>query len=156
MSKAAAYVFKVALTHQKKIWRRIAIRSDQTLDDLHRAIFDAFDRYDDHLYSFYIAPAGLKGRAAMLEAIEYSHPFCFDQAGPFGVYERQKNAAETTIDSLRLTPGRQFRYLFDFGDSWEHQIKVEATDVSVESGRKYPCIVEKHGASPDQYPEQEK
>jgi hypothetical protein len=155
MSKATVYLVKVALTHRKKIWRRIAIRSDQTLCDLHWAIYQAFDRYEDHLYSFYIAPAGLKGRAATVEAMEYTHPMCLEDPGPFGGDERTRNAEETTIDSLRLTPGRQFRYLFDFGDNWEHQIMVEATDTPVEPGKKYPSIVEKHGDSPDQYPEQE-
>jgi len=37
--RATLYVFKVALAGQKSIWRRIAIPSDQTLDDLHEAIF---------------------------------------------------------------------------------------------------------------------
>ena len=55
---ATLYMFKVALSQQKRIWRRIGIRSDQTLDDLHAAIFDAFDRFDEHLYSFYIPPPG--------------------------------------------------------------------------------------------------
>ena len=53
---AKVYVFKVALKGAKRIWRRIAIRSDQTLDELHQATFDAFDRYDEHLYSFYLPP----------------------------------------------------------------------------------------------------
>lgn len=48
------FVFKVALKGARRIWHRIAIRSDQTLDDLHKAIFNAFDRYDEHIYSFYI------------------------------------------------------------------------------------------------------
>jgi len=47
------FIFKVALAGRKNIWRKIAIKGNQTLDDLHGAIFDAFDRYDDHLYSFY-------------------------------------------------------------------------------------------------------
>jgi hypothetical protein len=34
---ASVVVFKVALQGRKGIWRRIAVRSDQTLDDLHEA-----------------------------------------------------------------------------------------------------------------------
>ena len=61
MSKAVPiFVFKVALAGQKSIWRKIAMRGNQTLDDLHEAIFDAFDRYDEHLYSFYFPPPGTK------------------------------------------------------------------------------------------------
>ena len=52
------FIFKVALAGRKSIWRKIAMRGNQTLDDLHEAIFDAFDRYDEHLYSFYFPAAG--------------------------------------------------------------------------------------------------
>ena len=34
------------------ISRTIQIRGDQTLEDLHHAIFDAFDRWDEHMYEF--------------------------------------------------------------------------------------------------------
>ncbi len=42
-------MFTVVTLRDKKIWRRIAIRGNQTLDDLHETIFDAFDReeYDE-------------------------------------------------------------------------------------------------------------
>ena len=32
--------------------RTIQIRGDQTLEHLHRAIFDAFGRWDEHMYEF--------------------------------------------------------------------------------------------------------
>ena len=44
------FVLKVALAGRKGIWRKIALRGGQTLDDLHEAIFEAFDRDDEHLY----------------------------------------------------------------------------------------------------------
>src|SRR3954454_24316954 len=34
------------------ISRTIQIRGDQTLEDLHRAIFDAFGRWEEHMYEF--------------------------------------------------------------------------------------------------------
>ena len=33
--------------------RTIEIRGDQTLADLHRAIFQAFDRWEEHMYEFH-------------------------------------------------------------------------------------------------------
>ena len=33
-----------------EISRTIQIRGDQTLEDLHHALFDAFDRSDEHMY----------------------------------------------------------------------------------------------------------
>ncbi len=124
---AKVYVFKVALKGAKRIWRRIALRSDQTLNDLHEAIFDAFDRYDEHLYSFYIPPLESQGRARLREATEYTHPYAAEEPGPFSD-DPINNAAETTIDDLKLVKGQRFDYLFDFGDSWWHEITVEETE----------------------------
>ncbi len=144
------YIFKVALTDARRIWRRIAIRGDQTLEKLHKAIFEAFDRYDPHLYSFYFPKPGVRGRERLRDAVEYTHPYVLEDH-PFGG-RGLRNAAATKIEELKLEKGQSFDYLFDFGDSWEHLITVEQTDALVERGR-YPRIVEKRGESPPQYPE---
>ena len=148
---ARLYVFKVALKGAKRIWRRIAIRSDQTLDELHEAIFDAFDRYDEHLYSFYLPPLESRGRARLRDATEYTHPYAAEEPGPFAD-EPIKNAAQTKIADLRLVPGQRFDYLFDFGDSWWHELTVEQTEGEAVAGA-YPQIIEARGESPPQYPE---
>ena len=134
------YVFKVALEGRKRIWRRIAVRGNQTLDNLHEAIYEAFDRDDEHLYSFYLS-----------DAVEYAHPYSCEGRGFFGD-EKMNNAAKTRIETLKLKPGRKFKYLFDFGDSWWHDIIVEQTDGEPEKGR-YPRVLDKHGKSPEQYPD---
>jgi hypothetical protein len=144
------YIFKVALADAKRIWRRIAIRGDQTLEKLHRAIFEAFDRFDPHLYSFYFPKPGARGRKRLRNAAEYTHPYVLED-NPFDDRELY-NAAATKIDDLKLEKGQSFDYLFDFGDSWEHVLTVEETDGKVERGR-YPRIVEKRGESPPQYPD---
>lgn len=144
------YVFKVALREAKQIWRRIAIRSDQTLDDLHAAIYAAFDREEEHLYSFYVAPFGRKGRARLRDAEEYTHPFALEDA--LFPDSRLRSAAETRIGDLTLRVRQRLHYLFDFGDSWWHELTVEQTDGPVEKG-EYPRILEKQGESPPQYPE---
>ena len=150
---ATLYVLKVALAGDKRIWRRIAIRSDQTLEDLHAAIFRAFDRFDEHLYSFYLPPPGARGRAALRDAVEYTSPFMLEEADPFGGAPVH-DAGITAIGSLGLAAPRTLRYLFDFGDSWWHDITVEQTDGTPGPG-KYPRVIEKHGASPPQYPDSE-
>ncbi len=49
------YVLKVRLRHDRSPrMRRLALRSEQTLLDLHIAIQQAFDWDSDHLYSFYV------------------------------------------------------------------------------------------------------
>ena len=147
--RSTGYLLKVSLRGAPGIWRRIAIRGDQTLDDLHTTIFHAFDRFDEHLYSFYFPKAGSRGKRERRMADEYTHPAAVEDSNDFG--SKARNAAKTTIDSLHLRPRQRFDYLFDFGDSWEHEVLVEEVDVPLAAGR-YPRITERHGASPPQYP----
>jgi hypothetical protein len=147
------YIFKVALEGDKKIWRRIAIRGGQTLHDLHEAIYTAFDRDDEHLYSFYLAPKSVttSSRRKLLQAAtEYTCPY--NTESPFDMDEDSESAAKTKIESLMLSVGRKLFYLFDFGDNWWHELTVEQVDGKADSD-KYPRVIEKHGGSPPQYPE---
>lgn len=152
-TSSKVYVVKVTLKREPQIWRRIAIRGDQTLDDLHQAIFNAFDRDDEHLYSFYLPPPGSRGHNRLRKAPEYTHPSAAEEEGGlFGDEPAVYNAAETTVDSLQLRAHRRLEYLFDFGDEWWHELEVET--VAGEADKKrYPRIIEKHGESPPQYPD---
>lgn len=124
------------------VLRTIEIRGDQTLEDLHWAIFDAFDRDDPHMYEFQFGkgPMDPKGpRYVMREAGD-------DGGGP----PVAGYADETTIDDLGLKVGRHFGYWFDFGDDWHHQIDVAA--ITDGSGKgKYPRVTKREGESPPQY-----
>ena len=147
----AVCVLQVALAGTDKIWRKIAIREGQTLHDLHYIIFDAFDRDDEHMYSFFFPHSPLKRldvRKIYRSSDEYTHPYAYENAGPFS--SEGQNAAETPIQSLNLSEGQVFYYLFDFGDEWWHEITVEKTGETADNGN-YPRIVERKGESPEQY-----
>lgn len=177
--KAKIYLFKVSLAGRPRTWRQIAIAGDQTLDDLHWAIFHAFDREEEHLYSFYLPRPGDRGQARLRRATEYTHPDAAEeepepaesaalatlsathraQLAALGFDlstitrpRRALDASRATIDSLGLRTGRKFIYIFDFGDSWEHDLEVESTDAPRERGR-YPRILASRGKSPPQYPD---
>ncbi len=49
------YTFHVSLPGAGRVWRKIEMRADQTLEDLHFAIQDAYDFDADHLYSFFMS-----------------------------------------------------------------------------------------------------
>lgn len=124
--------------------RTIQIRANQTLEDLHRAIFDAFDREDEHMYEFQVGgkgPMDPKARRYVLPMV-LDNPFEDDE--PAGVVTR------TAIDSLDLKVGRPFGYWFDFGDDWWHQVDVVAIRDETGEG-DYPRVVAKVGGSPPQY-----
>lgn len=126
------------------ISRTIEIRGDQTLQDLHNVIFEAFDRWDEHLYEFQFGegPMDPKGKRYVLpEASGMGH-----KNPPAGMVDR------TRIDSLGLEVGQAFGYWFDFGDDWWHQIDVEAITDQIPSG-KFPRVTKRVGKSPPQYDE---
>ncbi len=144
-------IIKVALIGAK-IWRKIAIREGQTLHSLHNAIFDAFDRYDEHLYSFFfphLTQKSFNARKIYKNSNRYSHPCdCEDSES----YNSSLNGAKTTLESLHLIEGQKFYYLFDFGDEWWHELKIEKINIKADED-EYPRIIERKGDSPEQYPD---
>ena len=146
-------ILKVAYLHRKRTWRRIAILSRQTLDDLALAINAAFERDNDHLYSFFfpdLYPEGpITSRPKIHDALEYTHPFNAEDPGPF-CDKPLHNAAKTRIASLGLAPKQRFLFLYDFGDEWWHEITVEETGAPVAKG-KYPRLLDQRGDAPPQY-----
>lgn len=156
-NKGKVIVLKVFLAGTKEIWRSIAIRQGQTLHDLHNVIFDAFDRYDEHMYTFFIPDRKISKfdpRAIHNNSQKYSHPYiCDDELAEamsaFFSDEKDINAAKTQLKDLQLEPGQKFFYLFDFGDEWWHEIKVE--DICDPNNGKYPRIIQSKGQSPNQY-----
>ncbi|MBM9614237.1 plasmid pRiA4b ORF-3 family protein [Desulfobulbus rhabdoformis] len=152
MAQSQLYTLKVILSGDKKIWRRIEILGSQTLEELHEAIFYAFDRYDPHMYSFFMTQGMGKSRMRFAQAVEYTDPGMLELLDEGGSSKTLLDASETTIADLLLSPKGSFEYIFDFGDSWEHEIRVEKI-LDLYPQKHYPRVSEKAGASPDQYPD---
>lgn len=123
--------------------RTIQMRGDQTLALLHRVIFEAFDRFDEHLYEFRFEEGSGKVR-------RFLPPMAMSAA--FGKDEGEENANHATIGSLGIEINSAFAYWFDFGDDWWHQVNVVALDEVAPAG-KYPRITQRIGESPPQYPD---
>jgi hypothetical protein len=124
--------------------RTIQIRGDQTLADLHNAIFDAFGRWEEHMYEFQFGKGPMDPKAP-----RYVLPNALE------IQKEQPNPPigrvdQTTIGSLDLKVDDRFGYWFDFGDDWWHQINVEAIDDKVPEG-KFPRVTKQEGKSPPQY-----
>lgn len=123
----------------KMVLRVLEIRGDQTLAQLHDAIFQGFDRDEQHLYEFHLG----------------KRPF--DPAGPnYGIPEgaagekEPRDARTTKLDDLGLKAGRAFGYLFDFGDEWYHQVQVDRIEKAIPTV-PYPRLLKRVGKSPPQY-----
>jgi hypothetical protein len=124
--------------------RAIQIRGDQTLEDLHYAVFDAFNRFDEHLYEFQFGTRPNHRRNK-----RYGLPM--DMEDPW-LEEPAEDLTCTTIASLGLRRRMKFWYWFDFGDDWWHRIEVIGVEDAPSRG-KFPKVVKRVGASPPQYPD---
>ncbi len=129
-----AYTFRVSHRALPDVWRDIQLAEDQTLEDLHLAIQDAFLWGDDHLYSFFMS-------REQDPSAEIGSPWS----------ETSLHTHQVEIGSLPLRKGKVFLYFFDYGDSHEFDVKVIGIDPLAPKG-DYPQIVAYHGASPPQYP----
>ena len=130
------------------ISRTIKIRGDQTLEDLHHAIFDAFGRWEEHMYEFQFGKGPMDPKAPR-----------YVLAGTFEMDMGEDNPPagrvdQASIESLGLEVGRSFGYWFDFGDDWWHQINVEDIEDKAPSG-KFPRVSKRVGKSPPQYAEED-
>jgi hypothetical protein len=123
----------------KQTSRVLEIRGDQTLEELHHAIFKAYDRCEEHQYEFQFG----------------KRPF--DPGGPnYGVLDRpstnkgRRDARNTTLDDLDLKPNHVFGYWFDFGDNWFHELQVHRVEQAIATVT-YPRVIKRVGKSPPQY-----
>lgn len=124
------YQFKITLLGYKPlIWRRIQVQGC-TLDKLHEHIQTAMGWTNSHLHQFEI------------QGERYGDP---DLMGDLECED------STTIMLNEILPnsGKRFafRYDYDFGDGWEHEVLYEGSPLS-EKGKKYPLCLEGEGACP--------
>ncbi len=137
----------VTLKFAKKnpvISRTVEIRGDQALEDLHRAIFKAFDRQDEHMYEFQFGGKGPNDPQARRYGL--SMPF----GGREESVELEGDVTQTTLDALKLKKDEAFGYWFDVGDDWWHQINVLSIEKKTAKGG-YPKVIKRIGQSPPQY-----
>ena len=125
------YQIKVTLEgSQLPIWRRLLVHSDTTLPSLHQIIQAAFGWQDYHLHQF------IDGKTFYGEP-DPEYPLYVDMRDEQGV----------TLDQIATGEGFKFRYEYDFGDSWMHQILVEKV-LPPEPGQDYPVCVKGRRACP--------
>jgi len=107
------------------VWRQLQLRADTRLDQLHEILQAALGWENDHM-----------------------HVFSFGEE-EFGVRDPELgHADERQVTLGELTDiGVRFRYTYDFGDDWEHEILVEEL-LDPDPDIHYPVLVASKGACP--------
>lgn len=146
------YRFKVSLYDDESIFRELEICDGDSLEELHDLIFRAFDRYDEHLYSFFLTREEVDELDGICRFPEYTHPEMITPVREEGCGE-QFSAADVALRELKLNVDDRLYYLFDYGDQWWHELlflgEVEGSE------DECPQIVNLSGESPPQYPNDE-
>lgn len=125
-------VLKVTLRGVKPIvWRRLQVAGDLTLRDLHHALQVAMGWTDSHLHEFSV------------------------DGSRYGMSDPQEDFGEPSLDERKFTVGDVLRegaraeYLYDFGDDWRHQLKVERTAALSTQSAKVQCLAGARGCPPE-------
>ena len=137
------FVFRARLAGVRGVRRRVAVRGDQTLADLHGALQDSFEWPDDQLYAFW-----LDGVYWSRRGIEFTDP---DHARQLD--DSATRSARVRLGDLGLETGQKIAYVFDFGDEW--RVELTLADVHAGDGAEYPALLESSGEARRQYPELE-
>lgn len=112
------------------IWRKLQVRGDVNLHDLHQTLQVVMGWGNYHRYQF------------MIEGTRYGQP---DPADP-----ALKPAHEVTLSQVISAEGSKFIYLYDPADDWQHVVKVERI-VPPEPGIYYPlCLAGKRACPPEE------
>ncbi len=113
------YQFRVYLREiSPMIWRRLLLRSDHTIADLHYTLQIAMGWDDFHLHQFLI-----RGK-------RYGVPRIY---GP----HFSENGCDVPLHVFQFRPYERFLYEYDFGDRWEHEIRLEKT-IPLNPKKTYP------------------
>jgi hypothetical protein len=130
MSSAAIARLKITLDDvEPAVLRRLEVPLSIRLDRLHLVIQAAMGWTDSHLYEIRAKDVG------------WGSP---DPDWPGGPLDARK---ATLIEVLQDVGTKTLRYLYDFGDGWEHTIKIERVGDPV-PGVSYPRLIEVVGRCP--------
>jgi hypothetical protein len=129
---SCVYQIKVTLSgSEPPIWRRLLVSSSTSLAELHRILQVAMGWTDDHLHGFEPAQRRLRGRPEPADDLDFDDEerVRLDQALP-----REKSALV---------------YMYDFGDSWAHDIVVEKVLPSSDGVNVPSCIGGERACPPE-------
>jgi hypothetical protein len=114
------------------VWRRLLVRSDSTIADLHYTIQIAMGWSDVHLNRFHIHGQDF--------GVYHDGGICFSD-----------NPEKVLLSAFGFRTRERFFYEYDFGDEWLHEVRIEK-HLPLAPKLTYPvCIDGKHAAPPEDF-----
>jgi hypothetical protein len=133
LKPASIYQLKVWLQGiSPMVWRRLLVRSDSTIADLHYTIQIAMGWSDVHLNRFHIHGLDF--------GVYHDGGICFAD-----------NPEKVPLSAFGFRTRERFFYEYDFGDEWLHEVRIEK-HLPLAPKLTYPvCIDGKHAAPPEDF-----
>lgn len=103
------------------IWRRLLVRTDSTIADLHYTLQIAMGWTDSHLHQFVI-----RGK-------RYGIP-------KMGGISFADDPNQVRLGDFRFREKERFLYEYDFGDLWQHEVRVES-QLPLNPKKRYPVCI---------------
>jgi len=136
------YKFRVILDAEEDIFRDIAILHDNTLEDLHNAIVNAFDFDGLEIASFYTCD----NQWNQDEEISL-----FDTGEIVG---EQKIMNDYPLFEILNKESTKIIYVYDFLNMWTFLVELAAIE-EIEAGIIYPNLLFSHGVMLNEAPEKD-
>lgn len=124
-------LLKISLNRVKPAaWRKVEVPSNISLEHLHNVIQTAFGWQNEHLHKFMVGDDDIepKGRGY--------------------AYDADYNAWLVSLDEVMYGVGCSIKYLYDFGASWVHTIKLESVEDYTENDKHIVRMTDGRGACP--------
>ena len=134
MIKPGILQLRIQIDHiTPPIWRRLLVASNATLKRLHDIIQVVMGWENSHMYAF------------VVKGVEYAASGDME----FSQSDRSKppNPQKARLADLGLSPGKKFKYVYDFGDDWQHSVAVEKV-LSASRETKVPICLDGQRACP--------
>lgn len=138
------YQLKISIKYiSPPIWHRILISNYSTFAELHDVIQEFFNWGNYHLHEFYYYKQNYIYRQIRIQGLDIDDSF-----------SPNSDFYDVREDAIRLcdvfsTEQRVVNYLYDFGDNWEHAIKLERIFPNNNDFRSFSCVGGKRATPPE-------
>lgn len=110
-------VLKVTLLNvEPACWRRLVVDASMSLDRLHCVLQSAFGWHGGHLHEFWTS---LRSRGGDFRRFGLPNEDDWDDSSAL------EDSTRARVAPLLGSRGAKLHYIYDFGDSWEHEIRCE-------------------------------
>ena len=129
LAKASVYRLKITLVGlESPVWRQVLVPGDVNLAGLHWVIQYVMGWSNSHLHMFHVGKTRYAPRTPDWDDVE--------------------DEKKVILCDVAPKAGSKFFYEYDMGDSWGHEVRVEAIITSAVAEPQYPECLAGAGACP--------